>query len=137
MTQVTTRNVIAAAAFLFLMAVSNADADCNFAETCKDIQLEGPGLVAVCKTKDGYDALAFIDLDLEIGNKDGQLVYPGTGFSLSCSRIELIDGHVLSAYCTKNFRFESSTSTIDLNNCFQNYNGKLLPCSGSVENAAE
>ncbi|KAH7307643.1 hypothetical protein KP509_22G070300 [Ceratopteris richardii] len=104
------------------MAVSNADADCNFAQTCKDIHLiEGPGLVAVCKTKPGYDELAFFDLDLEIGNDHGQLICPGNGFSFTCGRFELIDGHVLSAYCLKNDRFQASTSTTASRTQMANY----------------
>lgn len=96
----------------------------SFSLSSQNILVKGGKLQAQSKRMDGTWNASTINLDLHIGNNNGNLEWDGENFSHSCQNIQLKDGHVLKADAkAKDGSWHSST--LDLNSRIGNNNGNL------------
>lgn len=103
----------------------------NFGQTCSGIQLVGSGatqqLQATCRNTSGGDNGAqVIALSTCLTNINGQLRCQFNGNALaSCTGCSL-SGTSLTCSCAENGTGQSDRTTIDLNTCIGNENGRMF-----------
>ncbi|KAH7283033.1 hypothetical protein KP509_35G058100 [Ceratopteris richardii] len=120
---------------LVLVSLSTANANCNFASSCKRMRLKGSVLRAVYKDAKGRYDWTSIDLNDSIGNDNGKLACHYYSFKDSCEDLALEDGHTLTASCEGEDGIYHETS-VDLNSCLDNEDGELMPCNDGLPKSA-
>lgn len=79
---------------------------------------------ATCTNGAGQNVQTSIDLNNYLGNSNGQLVTPGTGFKNTCDSLSIY-GTDLNAFCFVDPQNKTMTS-FDLNTHLTNNNGSLV-----------
>lgn len=113
----------------FNLVVERAMATGEFSQTCEEIDMYGPYLLATCKKADGVTKEdSHINLNKYIGAKDGILSWGGEYFTDTCDDIALAQSLstkelVLTAKCEKADGIEQSD--IELEPHIANIDGSL------------
>ncbi|KIO27612.1 hypothetical protein M407DRAFT_7201 [Tulasnella calospora MUT 4182] len=94
-----------------------------FSLSSTNVRLDGTTIRAKCKTKDGKLVDSALDLNLHIGNKEGNFSLSIGLFGASASDIRL-DGSTLHAVLATSKQVKAP-KFIDLNACLENINGAL------------
>ncbi|KAG8900571.1 hypothetical protein FRC01_010081 [Tulasnella sp. 417] len=134
-----------------------------FSLTSTSIRLDGTTIRAKCKKEDGELVDSALDLNLHISNQDGNFNLPGSMFGASATGIRLggstlsailstvkqlnvlrlinlnvcignIDGSILKGLCLGSDG-KLHPSTIDLNGCYRNDDGRFVPGGKAFDTA--
>ena len=118
-----------AVAFLFAFAlsfnalISNAWALGDFSKTCEKVSIRDSTLSALCKNKNQDLQNSSLDLNIHIGNIDGQLQWGFQNFIATCVDTEVCDGRLIGNCLTRDQ--ESVMTVINLNDHIANIDGRL------------
>jgi hypothetical protein len=130
--------VLVAASMVLPRSASASPPPGSYQQTCRDIQVSGDTLQALCRTRDGrwvWSSLAAPDTCTEIANIDGQLTCsrwrtsrgnPPGSYQLTCRDIQ-VQGDVLRALCrTRDGRWTwSAFADVDRCSDIANIDGQL------------
>ncbi|KAG8903027.1 hypothetical protein FRC01_009367 [Tulasnella sp. 417] len=120
--------------------ISNKDGNFHlpgrmFGASATDIRLDGSILHAVLSTIKQVKVPRLIDLNVCIGNIDGALTFlkPNQCITQSCSAT-LLQGSILKGLCLSSDG-KLHPSTIDLNGCYRNDDGRFVPGGKAFDTA--
>ncbi|KAH7442066.1 hypothetical protein KP509_03G068900 [Ceratopteris richardii] len=115
-------------AFLFLVLASSPTiATCDYALNCVNEKLSGTKLSASCESTTGALVASSIDLNVKVGNLNGQLICAGQNYAQTCYNVALSGTHNLVADCRAG-NGELVHTSLELNVCISNVDGYLKFC---------
>jgi len=117
--------ILIAALLLAVMAGQAMAQGRNFSYTCMNIRLNGTILTADCRTKGGtYNYGATINLDVIIGNRNGNLEFENNSFSKTCTDISVTTMPHAALWATcRTYQGGLHRSILNLDNFIGNYDG--------------